>query len=186
MDNHTLSKPHPPELIDHRFDPPLAVTGNGWTLISDRIMGGATSGRMTREVVDGRAAIRMWGGVCLENNGGFMQVAVDLGDAGGEVDASGWTGIQLEVFGNNEIYNFHLRTSDIRRPWESYRQSFHAPAKWTSVVLPFDGFIQHRTERPLNLERLRRIGIVAIGREFEVDIAIADVRFYSDKETERS
>jgi hypothetical protein len=51
--------------------------------------------------------------------------------------------------------------------------------RWTSVSLPFADFTPHRTERPLNLARLRRIGIVAIGREFEVDIAIADARFYA-------
>ena len=184
MEEDRLATPAAPELIDDlRFDPPLAVTGNGWALISDRVMGGASTGRMTREVVAGREAIRMTGGVSLENNGGFLQVALDLGSLGGEVDARRWTGIRLEVLGNGEVYNLHLRTSDIRRPWESYRQSFRAPATWTSVSLPFSGFIPHRTEQPLNLARLRRIGIVAIGREFEADIAIADIRFYAATET---
>ena len=179
MQDEHLATLDAPELIDDlRFDPPLAVTGNGWTLISDRVMGGASTGRMSREMVAGREAIRMTGGVSLDNNGGFLQVALDLGDAGGEVDARRWTGIRLEVFGNDQVYNLHLRTSDIRRPWESYRQSFRAPSTWTSVSLPFYGFIPHRTERPLNLARLRRIGIVAIGREFEVDLAVADIRFY--------
>ena len=169
-----------PEIIDDlRFDPPLAVTGNGWVLISDRVMGGVTDGTMTREIITGRDAVRMQGGVSLENNGGFLQVALDLGDAGAEVDARRWNGIQVDVFGNNQIYNLHLRTSDIRRPWESYRQSFQAPARWTTVLLPFGDFAPHRTDRPLNIARLRRIGIVAIGREFEADISIADIRFYA-------
>lgn len=168
------------EIIDDlRFDPPLAVTGNGWALISDRVMGGVSDGAMTRETVAGRDAIRMRGGVSLENNGGFLQVALDLGEAGGEVDARDWSGIRLEVLGNGQTYNLHLRTSDIRRPWESYRQGFFAPPEWTTVFLPFVGFEPHRTERPLNLARLRRVGIVAIGREFEADIAIADIRFYA-------
>ena len=89
------------------------------------------------------------------------------------------TGIQLDVFGNNQTYNLHLRTSDIQRPWESYRQGFAAPSSWTTVELPFSDFVPHRTERPLNIARLRRIGIVAIGREFTADISIADIRFYS-------
>ena len=169
-----------PEIIDDlRHAPPVAVTGNGWALISDRVMGGVSAGTMQREVVGGRDAIRMQGGVSLENNGGFLQIAIDLGDAGGEVDARNWAGIQMDVFGNDQIYNLHLRTSDIRRPWESYRQSFHAPARWTTVFLPFGEFAPHRTERPLNIARLRQIGIVAIGREFEADIAIADIRFYA-------
>ena len=180
MDNDNLATPDAPEIIDDlRFDPPLAVTGNGWALISDRVMGGVSDGAMSREVVAGREAIRMTGGVRLENQGGFLQVALDLGDAGGEVDARHWTGIRLEVFGNDQVYNLHLRTSDIRRPWESYRQSFRASPSWTTVHLPFDGFTPHRTERVLNLARLRRIGIVAIGRAFVADIAIADIRFYA-------
>ena len=176
-----------PEIIDDlRFDLPLSVTGNGWVLISDRVMGGVTDGTMTREIVAGRDAIHMQGGVSLENNGGFLQVALDLGDAGAEVDARRWKGIQIDVFGNNQIYNLHLRTSDIRRPWESYRQSFHAPARWTTVLLPFGDFAPHRTDQPMNIARLRRIGIVAIGREFEADISIADIRFYAAAEDDGS
>lgn len=167
---------------DLRFDPPLAVTGNGWALVSDQVMGGVSSGTMSREEVAGRKAIRMQGGVSLENDGGFLQVALDLDPAGGEADASQWTGIRLDVLGNDQIYNLHLRTSDIRRPWESYRQSCHASPAWTTVFLPFSGFAPHRTDRPLNLSRLRRIGIIAIGRAFEADIAVADIRFYASQE----
>ncbi|MGP6089764.1 CIA30 family protein [Antarctobacter jejuensis] len=174
------SMPAAMEIIDDlRFDPPLAVTGNGWALISDRVMGGVSSGEMRRETVNGREAIRMTGGVSLENDGGFLQVALDLGDAGDAVDASDWDGIRLDVLGNDQIYNLHLRTSDIRRPWESYRQSFHAPSEWTTVFLPFSEFEPHRTERSFKPSRLRRLGIVAIGREFEADIAVADIRFYA-------
>jgi len=170
-----------PEIIDDlRHASPMAMTGNGWPLISDRVMGGVSAGTMRREVVEGRKAIRMLGGVSLENNGGFLQVALDLGDAGSEVDARNWTGIKLDVFGNSQVYNLHLRTSDIYRPWESYRQSFEAPNRWTTVFLPFNDFLPHRTERPLNVARLRRIGIVAIGREFDADVSIADIRFYAD------
>jgi hypothetical protein len=157
----------------------IAETGNSWALVSDRVMGGISDGTMRREVVDGRDAIRMQGGVSLENNGGFIQVTLDLGDAGGEVDARQWDGIQLDVFGNDQTYNLHLRTSDIRRSWESYRQIFSSTSKWATIQLPFSEFLPHRTELPLNIARLRRIGIVAIGREFEADVAIADIRFYA-------
>ena len=75
--------------------------------------------------------------------------------------------------------NLHLRTSDIRRPWESYRQSFHAPNEWTTVFLPFTDFELHRTQRSFKRSRLRRLGVVAIGQEFEADISIGDIRFYA-------
>ncbi len=169
-----------PEIIDDlRFDSPLSVTGNGWALVSDRVMGGVSSGSMSRETVAGREAIRMTGDVSLENNGGFLQVALDLGEAGDVVDASQWDGIRLDVLGNDQVYNLHLRTAENRRPWESYRQNFLARSEWTTVLLPFFKFEPHRTERSFNPTRLRRLGIVAIGREFEADIAVADIRFYA-------
>ena len=162
----------------------LAVTGSGWVLISDRVMGGLSSGSLRRDVVAGRPAIRMQGAVSLANSGGFVQIALDLGDAGGPVDATSWAGIQLDVIGNGETYNLHLRTMDLQRPWESYRQSFQAPISWNCIKLPFSGFTPHRTERPLRVSRLRRLGIVAIGREFDADIAISDIRFYAEPEQE--
>ena len=169
-----------PEVIDDlRFNPPMAATGNDWVLVSDRVMGGVSSGTMSRETVAGRKALRMRGEVSLDNNGGFLQVALDLGVSGDEVDARKWAGIRLDVFRNGQAYNLHFRTSDIRRPWESYRQGFHAPSDWTTVFLPFDSFTPHRTDQALNLSRLRRLGVVAIGRAFEADIAIAEIRFYA-------
>lgn len=170
---------HALEIIDDlSSDKLFAVTGSGWALISDRVMGGVSAGSVRREIVSGRPAVCMRGGVSLENNGGFLQIALDLGEAGAPIDASSWTGIQLDVIGNGQTYNLHLRTTDIQRPWESYRQSFTAPDQWTRVYLPFSDFVPHRTDRPLRTARLRRIGLVAIGREFEVDIAIGDIRFY--------
>ena len=176
---------HPaPEVIDGLDqNAPFATIGNGWVLVSDRVMGGVSDGAMSREHIAGRDAIRMRGGVSLENNGGFLQIALDLGDAGSVVDASASDGIRLDVLGNDQTYNLHLRTTDTRRPWESYRQSFDAPSTWTSVFLPFAGFKPHRLDRPLRPSRLRRVGLVAIGREFEADIAIADIRFYAASDT---
>lgn len=173
-----------PEIIDDiRLNTPFASIGNGWVLVSDRVMGGVSNGAMAREHVSGRDAIRMTGGVSLENNGGFLQIALDLGEAGGEIDASAWDGIRLDVLGNDQTYNLHLRTTDVRRPWESYRQSFNAPPTWTTVFLPYAEFKPHRTERPLRPSRLRRVGVVAIGREFDADIAISDIRFYAASDT---
>jgi hypothetical protein len=50
----------------------------------------------------GRPAIRMQGNVSLENNGGFVQIAIDLSPDGKALDASPWRGIELDVFGNSE------------------------------------------------------------------------------------
>jgi hypothetical protein len=159
--------------------PPRASNGAAWELVADRVMGGVSNGTMRREVVRGREAIHMQGDVSLENNGGFLQIALDLARDGASIDASRWAGIEIDVIGNDESYNLHLRTADVARPWQSYRQSFVARREWRTLRLPFDKFEPHRIDTPLDLSTLRRIGIVAIGRAFHADIAISGVRFHA-------
>jgi hypothetical protein len=132
---------------------------------------------MGREVVASRAAIRVRGDVSLENNGGFVQAALDLSPTADVVDASGGDGIAIDVFGNGEDYGVHLRTDYLARPWQSYRQNFTASADWRTVVLRFSTFVPYRTDVPLDTRRLRRIGLVAIGRAFRCDLAIGGLRY---------
>ena len=157
---------------------PLSSLGTRWELVTDRVMGGCSTGRMTRETVAGRPAIRLTGDVSLANNGGFVQIALDLAPGGDTLDASGRAGIALDARGNGARYALHLRSADVLRPWQSWRQSFVAAPDWRTVRLPFDGFVPHRIEGPPDLARLRRIAIVAIGRAFEADVAVAGLRFF--------
>ncbi len=167
-----------PAMIDDLSrDPPIATIGSSWRIVTDQVMGGLSAGTMTRETIAGRTAIRLRGDVRLENNGGFLQIALDLAPDGGVVDASAWCGIELDVYGNGEEYAVHLRTDASVRPWQSYRQRFDAVAAWRTVQLPFDRFVAHRTEVALDTRRLRRIGLVAIGRAFSPDLALAGLRF---------
>ncbi|NYS23374.1 CIA30 family protein [Rhodobacteraceae bacterium 2376] len=168
------------ELIDDlRHPAPRAANGQAWELVSDRVMGGVSGGVLERAVVAGRPALRLRGTVRLENNGGFLQCALDLGPQGAAVDASGWQGVALTVCGNGEDYNLHLRSTDLDRPWQSFRHSFTAAPRWQRLHLPFADFTAHRTDQPLRPARLRRLGLVAIGRAFEADLAVADIRFYA-------
>ena len=59
-------------------EPPIAAIGSKWELLTDQVMGGVSTGTMIRDTVAGRAAIRRRGNVSLENNGGFVQIALDL------------------------------------------------------------------------------------------------------------
>lgn len=168
----------PPTMIDDLSrEPPLATVGTPWRLVTDQVMGGLSVGTMTRETIAGRTAIRLRGDVRLENDGGFVQIALDLAPGGRVVDASAWCGIELDVFGNDEEYAVHLRTDALIRPWQSYRQGFTAAAAWRTLHLSFDRFVAHRTDMPLDTRRLRRLGVVAIGRAFSPDLALAGVRF---------
>jgi hypothetical protein len=155
-----------------------ASIGTSWALLTDTVMGGVSRGRLEATTIDGRRALRMTGLVRLENDGGFIQMALDLGPDGGPVDASAWSGIELDLQGNGEAYGLHLRTTAVTRPWQSYRQTFIAPKSWTTLKLPFRGFTPHRLDAPFDASQLRRLGLVAIGRAFEADLALGGLRFY--------
>jgi hypothetical protein len=147
--------------------------GTRWQAFDDRVMGGVSKAKVTPEVLDGRRCLRLGGDVRLDNNGGFIQMALDLGPAGGSFDATAFTAMALTVRGNGERYGCHLRTSATTRPWQSYRATFNADPAWREVVLPFAEFSPHRLDAPLNVGHLRRIGLVAIGRAFTADLAVA-------------
>lgn len=156
-----------------------ATTGTDWALVSDRVMGGVSSGRLDRVEVAGRPALRLTGKVSLENEGGFLQMALDLQPGGDPIDAAGWRGIALDVIGDGARYNLHLRTAAVERPWQSYRLSFVAPQRWTRVRLPFAQVAPHRVAVPFDPATLRRIGLVAIGQAREVDLALGYAGFYA-------
>jgi hypothetical protein len=165
-------------LIDDRSSGTfLASVGAEWRFVSDQVMGGRSSGRMFIDSFQGRDCVRMQGDVSTENNGGFLQIALDLA-AGKRFDASGFDGVLLKVAGNGERYNLHLRTSDLWLPWQSYRAGFVAKADWSEIRIPFSDLEAYRSGREFRPERLIRIGLVAIGREFEADLCVAEVRFY--------
>lgn len=149
-----------------------------WEFVADTVMGGISSGRIANQVVDGRSATRLTGVVSLENNGGFIQMASDLKRDGLSLDASNWVGIEIDVCGNGEIYDLRIRTDDLERPWQSFRAPIRASAQWTTVRLPFPVFEPHRTDKVFDPAKLRRIGIVAVGRIFQADIAVSDVRLF--------
>jgi len=167
-----------PLILDDRNSGTLTATnGACWRAITDTVMGGVSSGDLMPTVIEGRNCVRLTGKVSLENNGGFVQASLDLSESG-LLDASDYAGLEIEVFGNGEIYNLHLRTDDTRIVWQSYRASFQAQAKWQTIRLPFDSFQPHRIDKPLEKSKLRRLGVVAIGREMQADVCIALLSLY--------
>ena len=152
--------------------------GTQWRAVSDQVMGGISEASVTLDIIDGRRCLRLSGDVRLENDGGFLQAALDLAPSGDTLDASDYTGVRLIVRANDEKYSVHLRTPDNVRPWQSYRSHFTAGADWETIDLPFETFAPYRLEAPLDITRLRRIGLVAIGRAFHADLAVYELSLY--------
>ncbi|MEM1344902.1 MAG: CIA30 family protein [Pseudomonadota bacterium] len=152
---------------------PEASNGQRWELVTDRVMGGRSTAAMARERVAGREALRLTGSVSLENDGGFLQIALDLAPEGAALDLSECDTLELDVYGPPERYNVHLRDRHVVRPWQSHRASFTTSLTWQRVRLPLAAFTPHRVSERLDQASVRRLGIVAIGRAFEADLALA-------------
>lgn len=147
-----------------------------WEFVSDTVMGGVSTGQAAYDQVAGRKAARLTGDVSLENDGGFVQMAFDLRPGGKAFDATGWNAIALDVHGNDQTYDLRLRTDQLTRPWQSFRCDFFARSGWQTLTFPFADFVAHRTEAQFDPARLRRIGVLGIGREFHADVAVGRVR----------
>jgi len=152
----------------------VSTTGNRWMGFTDQEMGGRSTGGAEVDEIEGRPCIRLSGQVNTRG-GGFIQLAIDMGQGRRPFDGSAYSGLELDVYGNDESYNCHLRTTDVRWYEQSYRASFDAPAKWTTVKLPWSAFEPHGLSTPLNLEGLLRLGILGWMRDFEADIAVGRV-----------
>ena len=153
--------------------------GSKWRLVTDDVMGGLSEGNLTLDNYKGRDCLRMRGDVTTENNGGFVQIALSLSDKE-PFDATAYTGIEFDVSGNNESYNVHFRTDSLWFPWQSYRYSFTTSPDWQTHRMPFSSLAPYKTTQAFSPNKIIRIGMVAIGREFKADLCLASIKFYSE------
>jgi hypothetical protein len=156
----------------------ISAMGTKWRMFTDRVMGGVSIATSGYQTVEGRHCLRLEGTVSLENNGGFIQVALPLDIKGDFFNASQFSGVRLSVRGNGKKYHVHLRTDQTPRPWQYFSAPFLTKGKWEEVEIPFQHFQPENLSGQLNVEKLRRIAVVAIKEEFQADIAISRLEFY--------
>lgn len=147
-----------------------------WRFFTDGVMGGVSTGQVAFLKEGYRTYAHMTGNVSTENNGGFLQMRMDLAD-GVPSDA---TGVRLIVRGNDQTYFVHLRTGGTVLPWQYYQAGFEVTGDWGEVRLPFDIF--KRSGRLLRAvpraDSLKSIAVVAYGRDHEAEIDVREVGFY--------
>ena len=158
---------------------PYVIDGAGWRGFSDRVMGGISDAQLDLSTVGGKSCARLTGTVTRESNGGFIQMAMYFGRGEAELDASEYQGLELLVYGNSEDYNVHVRTADCGWYDDSYRKTFFAAPEWQRVRIPWNDFEPNRVTEPLDSSRLTRIAILGWMREFEADIALAEIALYA-------
>ncbi len=178
----TASAPAPEKLLIDDFstadsNSPL---GAKWQLITDRVMGGVSTGKLAMEKHAGRSAMHMTGNVSLENNGGFIQARLLLDPKARDFDASAFKGIRLYVKGSGHTYAVHLRTADTWLPWQFYQADFKTNRSWQTIDLPFAAFKPASLKTPLNTKKLKTVAVVAIKKKFTADILIDNLYLYRE------
>lgn len=188
----TVVQPNKPEenpknplkiiLIDNfSKEGPKSDLVTNWEFVSDRVMGGISTGKIEFVDEDERSSIHLTGSVSLANNGGFIQAQTNFNPKGRSVDARRFTGIKLLAKGNSQQYAIHLRTNQTRLAWQYYQTMFSTNGQWQEIKIPFTLFKPYSIRSPLNTRTLKSIAIVAIGREFQADIFVDEIAFYGDK-----
>ena len=165
-------------LVLSNFNNGYMHPGAAWRGFSDRVMGGISNAELDSSRIGGKNCIRLSGNVTRESNGGFIQMAMYFGRSYDQLDGGDYKGIEMLVYGNNEDYNLHVRTSDCGWYDESYRMTFFAEPKWQRVRIPWESFQANSVSVPLDSSKLQRIAILGWMREFEADISLAELSLY--------
>ena len=147
-----------------------------WRYVSDRVMGGVSTGKVIYAQQEDVHYAHMTGTVSTLNNGGFIQLRTNI-VRGSTAQVAG---ITLRVRGKPQKYFVHLRTRGTVLPWQYYQAAFEISEQWQTVRLPLDQFAPSGDwlSRAIKPASIRSIGVVAFGRDHTADIKIAEVGFF--------
>jgi peptide methionine sulfoxide reductase msrA/msrB len=160
---------------------PNKKSGKRWEFISDRVMGGLSTGKIEFKKHDGRSCLNMTGSVLVKNNVGFIQARAGFGPGGRSFDARKFKGVRLRAKGNGQPYTIHLRTADTRLPRQHYQASFRTNGKWQDIKIPFTLFKPYSLRSPLNTRVLKSIAVAATERQYDADILVDEIAFYRNQ-----
>jgi Complex I intermediate-associated protein 30 (CIA30) len=147
-----------------------------WRFFTDQVMGGVSTGGVTFAQEDGQPFARMTGQVSTANQGGFIQMRLDLASP----PPDGTTGVRLIVRGNGQRYFVHLRTGGTVLPWQYYQAGFDVTESWSEVRVLLNAFeasggLLRSTPVPVSLTS---VAVVAYGRDHDARIDVREVGFY--------
>lgn len=146
-----------------------------WMVISDRVMGGVSTGELRRQERHGSLCTCLSGRTSLENNGGFLQMKLD-------VEASWpcaeYAGMFIELCGAAHDYNLNVKTSQLEKPWQSFRCTLPVKPEWTRFIVPYAQLSPHRTDAALAPGKIRSVAVIGIGEAFDVDVCVRRFGFY--------
>ena len=84
----------------------------------------------------------------------------------------------------NFIFFASLKNAYCTRQFSSYRTTFWLnKSAWTTIRVPWSSFHGHGPETAdvaFDVSTLRRLGVVAIGKEMDATLALSSIKFYSE------
>lgn len=146
-----------------------------WVLITDRVMGGISSAAIAQCEQAGSHCTRLTGRTSQDNNGGFVQMRLDIGPAHA---LANFSGVFLELYGCAHEYDLRVKTTQLDKPWQSFRHGLSVEPRWTRYHVPYADLLAHRTDASLEPSLIRSLAVVAIGGEFDVDVCVRRAGFF--------
>ena len=146
-----------------------------WTFVSDKVMGGVSSGQVLFQSKDDENYAHISGNVSTKNNGGFIQIRRKFNN----INLQKANFINIIVKGNNQKYFLHFRTSGTILPWQYYQLGFNVQESFQTYNLPIADFKRSSffISKKIISEKITSIGIVAFGRDHKVALNINRIEF---------
>lgn len=146
-----------------------------WTAITDQVMGGVSTAELQQCERHGSACTCLSGRTSLENNGGFIQMKLEIEPSW---SCGAYAGFFIELCGPAHDYNLNVKTTQLDKPWQSFRCTFTVEPQWTRFVVPYSELQAHRTDKDLDPAAIRSVAVIAIGEAFDVDVCVRRFGFY--------
>lgn len=146
-----------------------------WNVVSDQVMGGVSNATLQQDERQGSSGSCLVGRTSLDNNGGFVQMKLDIEPSKLSAD---YQGLFIELAGSTHDYNLHVKTAQLTRPWQSFRCTLPVEPQWIRFIIPFEQLLAHRTEAEFQPTAINSVAVVAIGEEFDVDVCVRRFGFF--------
>ena len=146
-----------------------------WTFVSDKVMGGVSSGQVVFQSKDDENYAHISGNVSTKNNGGFIQIRRKFNN----INLQKANFIKIIVKGNNQKYFIHFRTSGTILPWQYYQLGFIVDEEFKEIKLSINEFNRSSSflAKIINPKNIRSLGIVAFGRDHTAELYIKSIEF---------
>lgn len=146
-----------------------------WVAISDQVMGGVSTAELRQGERHDSVCSCLTGRTRLENNGGFVQMKLEIEPSGSYAD---YAGLFIELCGAAHDYNLNVKTTQLNKPWQSFRCTLAVQPQWTRFIVPYAHLLAHRTDAELDPAKIRSVAVVAIGTAFDVDVCVRRFGFF--------